>query len=88
MEWIMEHSYACLWGAGILLMLLFYLRHRRRIRAMMIGGLSGLLSLILAHCFGGILGFAPSLCLTNLLISVLLGVPGVALILLGGIFLT
>ncbi len=85
MEWISEYHYELLWIAALLMMLLFYLRHKKRIRSFCLGGVTGLLTLILLHSFGGAIGFAPTLCLSNLLISIFLGIPGVGLILLGGL---
>ncbi len=87
MEWTMEHSYTLCWAAGILLLLLFYIRRKKCIRRFLLGGCTGVLSLVALHCCGGILGFVPSLSLTNLVIAVLFGIPGVALIQLGGVFL-
>ncbi len=65
--------------AGVCL-LLFYLRCRKRIRSFLLGGSSGLAALLLLHFYGDAVGFTPTLCLANLLISVFLGIPGVALL--------
>ncbi len=85
MEWISEYHYELIWLGAFLMLLLFYLRQKKRIRKFCLGAVTGLLTLILLHNFGSAIGFAPALCLTNLLISIFLGIPGVGLIYLGGL---
>ncbi len=75
--------YPLLWAFGGLCALLFYLRHRRRVRTFLLGAVTGLLSLVLLHLFGGTI--APTLSWTNLLIATVFGIPGTALILLAGL---
>ena len=41
--------YPLLWAFGGLCALLFYLRHRRRVRTFLLGAVTGLLSLVLLH---------------------------------------
>ena len=78
-----DARYPLLWMFGGLCALLFYLRHRRRVRAFLLGSVTGLLSLVLLHLFGG--AIAPTLSWTNLLIAAVFGIPGTALIILAGL---
>lgn len=83
---LQEHCYLLLWGLGILCAVLFYMRHRKRIRAFLLGAVTGLTALVLLHFYGSAIGFTPTLCMTNLLLSGIFGVPGVALIAMGQLF--
>lgn len=74
--------YMALWGLAALCLLIFYIRHRRRIRAFLLGSISGIGTLTALHFWGAPIGFAPTLCLTNLLVAGFLGIPGVALLFL------
>lgn len=87
MQLLIEHTYGLFWGFAILCAALFYIRHRKRIRAFLLGSITGLTSLVLLHLYGGSIGFSPSLCTTNILLSTILGIPGTALAALGEIFL-
>ncbi len=80
MEWMEENCYWLLWCGVGLCLLLFYLFRRRRLRTFLLGGGSGLGALILLHFYGGVIGFTPTFCPANLLISVFLGIPGVVLL--------
>lgn len=86
MEFLMGHCYWLLWTLGGLCAILFYLRHRKRIRAFLLGSVTGLTALVLLHFYGGAVGFVPTLCLTNLLVCTVFGIPGVALLALGSLF--
>ncbi len=88
MEWITENPHILLYAGAAIALLVFYLRCRRRIRTFLLGSTSGLASLILLHCYGGAVGFAPTLCWFNLAVSVFLGVPGVVLLYIAELFLT
>ena len=81
----MEKTYLLLWGFAGLCMLLFYLRQRKRIRAFLLGSSAGIVSLLLLHLFGG--SIAPTLSMVNILLTVLLGVPGTLLSVLAEIVL-
>lgn len=88
MEWITENPHFGLYAGAALLLLFFYIRRKKRIRTFLLGGTSGLASLILLHFYGGAIGFAPTLCWFNLAVSVLLGIPGVVMLYLAELFLT
>ena len=89
MEWITQNSHLLFYAGAALILLLFYLRRRkRRVRTFLLGGTSGLASLILLNRFGDVIGFAPTLCWFNLAVSVFLGIPGVGMLYLAEIFLT
>lgn len=87
MSFLIENTYWLFWGFALLCAVLFYIRHRKRIRAFLLGSVTGLASLVLLHLFGGSIGFSPALNATNLLLSAILGIPGTALAALGDIFL-
>ena len=70
--------YAMLVLSG-LAMLIFYGR-RRSIKSVFTGMLSGGGLLVLLHFFGGALGYAPPLSLFNTAVSLILGIPGVIMI--------
>ena len=79
-EFLTAHIYALFWALLVLCLAWFYLHHKKRIRAFLLGGASGLLSLLLLHLFGDAIGFVPSLNVVNLTVSALLGVPGTGLL--------
>lgn len=87
MDLIRNHFYWLLWIAGILCFLIFYIFHKKRIRAFLLGSSTGLTTLFLLHFYGGAIGFAPTLCITNLLTCSIFGIPGVALLILTQAFL-
>ncbi len=86
MEWITENISTLLYSGAGLLLLFFYIRCRKRIRTFLIGCISGLSALVLLHFYGGAIGFTPTLCAFNLIISALLGIPGVVLLYLAELF--
>ncbi len=88
MEWMQENSQYLYYVGALVLLVVFYIRRRRRIRTFLLGGISGLACLILLHCYGGVIGFTPTLCWFNLCISTFLGIPGVVLLYLAELFLT
>ncbi len=82
MDFFRNYLYWMLWGTGILIFICFYIKRQKPVRTFLLGGVTGLTSLLLLHFYGEAAGFAPTLCTTNLLTSSLLGVPGTALIVL------
>ncbi|MBQ8010259.1 MAG: pro-sigmaK processing inhibitor BofA family protein [Oscillospiraceae bacterium] len=88
MERIIENSHFLLYIGALLILLIFYIRRKKRIRTFLLGGTSGLASLVLLHLYGGVIGFTPTLCWFNLAVSVLLGIPGVVMLYLAELFLT
>ncbi len=88
MEWILENLSPVLLGGAAILLILFYIRQRKRIRCFLLGSISGIASLVLLHFFGDAIGYAPTLCLFNLAVAAFLGVPGVILLYLAEIFFT
>ena len=80
-EFLTDHLYALFWGLVVLCLLWLYMHHRRRMVAFLLGSFTGLASLVVLHLFGGAIGFAPPLNLTNLACAALLGVPGTLLLL-------
>lgn len=86
MEFISKYFYFLLWALGIISLLIFYACHKKRIRAFLLGSSTGLTSLFLLHFYGGAVGFAPTLCMTNLAICSLFGIPGTVLLVLTQVF--
>ena len=80
LELLSSHLYELFWVFAVLCVLVFYIRCKKRLRAFLLGGVTGLTTLCLLHFFGEAIGYAPSLNLTNLALSVLLGVPGAVLV--------
>ncbi len=68
-----------IWAVLGVLMLLYYLRRKRRFLSMLVGAGSGILALFVLHYGGSWIGFAPALNLLHLLQAAILGVPGVIL---------
>lgn len=79
-EFLTNHLYALFWAFLGLCLFWLYLHHKKRIRAFLLGSVTGLASLLVLHFFGDAIGFAPTLSGTNLALSALLGVPGTALL--------
>ncbi|MBQ7013507.1 MAG: hypothetical protein IJN11_06300 [Oscillospiraceae bacterium] len=80
MDWMKENGCMLLLAAIGVCLLVFYLLRKRRVRTFLLGGTTGLGSLILLHIYGGIIGFTPTLSVMNIAVSVFLGVPGVVLL--------
>ncbi len=80
MEWIFNHMEWLLCGLAGLILLIFYIRQKRRIRTFLLGSVCGVTALILLHFFGGSIGYAPTLSVCNLLLSAILGVPAVGML--------
>lgn len=74
-----ERIFWMIWGVLGGIMLVYYLRRRHRIRSVLIGAGSGLLALLLVHYGGSLIGYTPALNALHLVQSVILGVPGVIL---------
>ena len=86
-EFLFAHLYELFWALAALCLLWLYMHHRRRILAFLLGSVTGLAALILLHFYGGAIGFAPPLNLTNLACAAILGVPGTLLLMAGQFFI-
>lgn len=86
MEWITENITSLLYIGAAVLLLLFYIRQRHRIRTFLLGSISGVSVLVLLHFYGGFIGFTPPLNAFNLIFSAILGIPGVVLLFLSELF--
>lgn len=80
MEWIFTYIEWFLCGLAGLILLIFYIRQKKRIRTFLLGSICGVTTLTLLHFFGGFIGYAPTLNLFNLLLSAILGVPAVGML--------
>lgn len=72
--------YWLFWALILLCYAWLLMHHKKRIQAFLLGSVTGILSLILLHCFGETIGFAPTLSAANLTLSGVLGVPGTLLL--------
>ena len=68
-----------IWAVLGLIMLLYYLRRKRRVLSLLGGAGSGLLALLVVHYGGSLVGISPVLNPLHLVQSAVLGVPGVIL---------
>lgn len=66
--------------AAGLAMMIFYGRRKHTIKSALKGMLSGAAALVFVHYLGGYIGFSPPLNIFNTAVSLILGVPGVVLI--------
>ena len=80
MEFFRNYFYWMLWGMSILIFILFYIKRQKPVRTFLLGSITGLTALFLLHFYGEMIGYAPTLSITNLLTSTILGIPGTALI--------
>lgn len=74
-----EVIFWAVWGILGIVMLVYYLRRKHRIRSFLAGAGSGLLALLVVHYGGCFIGYTPALNLLHLIQSLILGVPGVIL---------
>ncbi|MCI7803726.1 MAG: pro-sigmaK processing inhibitor BofA family protein [Oscillospiraceae bacterium] len=72
--------YKGIWVVSAIIMIIYYARRKHTVRSALSGMLSGGAALILLHYFGDNLGYAPPVNLFNTAVSLVLGVPGAALI--------
>ena len=82
MEFFRNYFYYFLWLTAFFILFCFYIKRQKPVRTFLLGGSTGLTALFLLHFYGETLGYAPSLCITNLLTSLFFGIPGTAVILL------
>lgn len=75
MEWI----FWLIWGALGIVMLIYYGKRKSPVRSFLTGTLSGLLGLLLVHYGGMLVGYSPAINALHLVQSMLLGIPGVIL---------
>ncbi len=71
-----------MYGVAILVMLIYYIRRRRKFLSAFFGVFSGLAALVLLNKFGGGLGIDLPLNLFNICGSAVLGIPFVALLII------
>lgn len=71
-----------MYGVAILVMLIYYIRRRRKFLSAFFGVISGLAALFLLNKFGGMIGVEMPLNVFNLCGSAVLGIPFVALLII------
>lgn len=72
--------YKGIWVVSAIIMIIYYARRKHTVRSALSGMLSGGAALLLLHYFGDNLGYSPPVNLFNTAVSLVLGVPGAALI--------
>lgn len=81
-----DYIFKFIWIAIGIIMLRIYAKRKSTIKSALFGMLSGGAALILLHYFGGYIGFSPPLNLFNTMVSLLLGIPGLTLIVIANYF--
>ena len=85
-EFLKAHLYLLCWLLAVICYFWLLMHHKKRVRAFLLGSVTGLASLLLLHLFGESIGFAPTLSTANLILSALLGVPGTLLLMAAHFF--
>jgi|GEM_PF-604860 len=75
-----EHGLLLIGAAAIIGMLAEYLRHKRKLAAVLIGTASGIATLLLLHFYGEPLGFTPPLTAFTVGTAAVGGIPAVLLL--------
>lgn len=76
-----------IWVFVGLAILVYYGKRKHTVRSAVAGMLSGGISLLLLHYFGGSIGYAPPVNLFNTAVALILGIPGTAAIMAANLFL-
>lgn len=76
------HLFYIVSAVTVLIMLVYYIRRRKRLVSAVFGMLSGLLTLIVMNKFGGAIGGYLPLNVFNVCGSMVLGIPFVALLII------
>ncbi|GHU54377.1 hypothetical protein FACS1894132_08920 [Clostridia bacterium] len=66
-----------IWVIVGLIMLVYYAKRKRTLTSSIVGMGSGMVALLLLHYFGESINFTPELSLFNTMTALILGVPGV-----------
>ncbi len=69
-------------GVTAVIMLIYYIRRKRRLLSAFFGIFSGFAALLAVNCFGGLIGVELPLNVFNVCGSVILGIPFVALMII------
>lgn len=77
-----ERGLLLLGAAAVIFMLWEYLRRKHKLRAMLLGTLSGIAALTLLHTYGEPIGFVPPLTVFTVCTAAVGGIPGVLLLVL------
>ncbi|MGN0622002.1 MAG: pro-sigmaK processing inhibitor BofA family protein [Porcipelethomonas sp.] len=75
-----------IWIAAGIIMLVYYGRRKKTFISAFFGMTSGCAALVLLHYFGDHIGFCPDINMFNTVISLVLGIPGTALIMVANMF--
>ncbi|MCM1228291.1 MAG: pro-sigmaK processing inhibitor BofA family protein [Clostridium sp.] len=80
-----EMLFKAILAAAGLVMIIYYAKRKHTIKSAVFGMASGGISLLLMHYLGNNLGYAPPVNLFNTAVSLVLGIPGTALIMAANI---
>ncbi len=72
--------FKAIWIALGIVMLFYYGRRKKSFSSAFFGMTSGCAALVLLHYFGDYVGYAPDINMFNTAVSLILGIPGAALI--------
>ncbi len=75
-----KYIFYAVWAAAALIMLIFYSKREHAFRSSLLGMGSGAGGLLILHYFGSYIGIAVPLNIFNTALSLILGIPGTALI--------
>jgi hypothetical protein len=76
-----------IWVIVGIIMLVYYTKRKRTLMSSIIGMGSGMAALLILHYFGSGINFTPELSMFNTMTALILGVPGVVLMLVINLFL-
>ncbi|MDR0918940.1 MAG: pro-sigmaK processing inhibitor BofA family protein [Oscillospiraceae bacterium] len=71
-----------IWAVIGLIMLLYYAKRKKTFISSVLGMGSGMAALLVLHYFGESINFAPELSMFNTLTALILGVPGVIMMII------
>ncbi len=77
-----EIMFWAVWALVGIIMLVFYAKRKHSLKSTFFGMVTGVSALLLLHYFGGGLGYQPNLNLFNTMTALVLGVPGVIMMLI------
>lgn len=75
-----EEIFSIICGIAILVMVVYYIRRKRKVRSLLFGALTGAAALILVNKYGDLIGTDIPLSVFNITGSCILGVPFVVIL--------
>ncbi len=75
-----DYIFKFIWIIAGIIMIRFYAKRKSTVKSALIGMVSGGAALIILHYYGHYIGVSPPVNLFNTVVSLVLGIPGAALI--------